>query len=236
MTDEQPPHTGSEPTETPRSDIGRRIARRRAQLGLTRQETAERAGTTPGYLRHLEEHPTADPGLGVLIRLAGALHTSAAALRGGGIDVPPGLGKAARHPVLTELSAEQCRARLGSHGVGRLAVSTPEGPAIVPVNYTVIDGAIVFRTAPGSPPAAAVGTSVAFEVDHIDEALSRGWSVLVRGRAGAVTDAEDVRRLADRSYSRPWAGGPRDLWVRLEPDTVSGRETGERDYPADDIG
>ncbi|MEW1928746.1 pyridoxamine 5'-phosphate oxidase family protein [Streptomyces sp. NPDC088360] len=223
---QQPSNAASEPSGSPRSDIGRRLAQRRSQLGLTRQETADRAGTTPGYLQHLEEHPTADPGSGVLVRLADALQTSMAALRGGGIDEPPGLGRAGRHPVLAELSAEACRARLGTHGVGRLAVSTDEGPAIVPVNYTTIDDAIVFRTAPGTPPAAAIGASVAFEVDHIDEALSRGWSVLVRGHARAVTDADAVLALRDRSYSAPWAGGPRDLWVRIEPESMSGRSIG----------
>ncbi|MFH8491241.1 helix-turn-helix domain-containing protein [Streptomyces longisporoflavus] len=203
--------------------MGRRLAQRREQLGLTRQETAERAGTAPGYLQHLEEHPTAAPGTGVLIRLAGALETTAAELRGGGVDQPPGLGRAAPHPELAQLSAEECRARLSTHGVGRLAVSAPEGPTIVPVNYTVIDDAIVFRTAPGKSPARAVGTLVAFEVDHIDDALSRGWSVLVRGHARAVSDPDAVRRLQDQAYSSPWADGQRDLWVRIEIDSVSGR-------------
>ncbi|MFE0130667.1 helix-turn-helix domain-containing protein [Streptomyces sp. NPDC059037] len=223
MTGSQSSNAGPTPAAGPRGDIGRRLAQRREQLGLTRQETAHRAGTAPGYLQHLEEHPTAAPGIGVLIRLADALETTVAALCGGGIDQPPGLGQAAHHPELAELSAEECRARLSTHGVGRLAVSTREGPAIVPVNYTVIDDAIVFRTEPDTPPAEAVGNVVAFEVDHIDEALSRGWSVLVRGHARAVTDAEAVRRLQEQAYSAPWAGGQRDLWVRIEPDSMGGR-------------
>lgn len=58
-------------------------------------------------------------------------------------------------------------------------------PAVVPVNYEVVDNAIMFRTAPDSVPAAAVGTDVAFEVDHVDEALSQGWSVLAVGPAAS---------------------------------------------------
>ncbi|MFE4823048.1 helix-turn-helix domain-containing protein [Streptomyces sp. NPDC056704] len=209
--------------DSARGDIGRRIARRREELGLTREETAYRAGTAPGYVRYLEEQSTATPGPGVLIRLADVLETSVAALRGGDADLPPGTGRAAHHAQLIELSAEECRARLSTHGVGRLATETAEGPLIVPLNYSVVDGAIAFRTAPGTTSAKAVGTDVAFEVDHIDEALSQGWSVLVRGRARAVTDPDAARRLEEHAYSDAWAGGERSLWVCVDPVAVTGR-------------
>jgi hypothetical protein len=55
--------------------------------------------------------------------------------------------------------------------------------------------------AAGSIPSQVLGKRVAFQVDHIDEALSRGWSVLMRGRAWDVTDPDVVRRLRDRAYS-----------------------------------
>jgi transcriptional regulator with XRE-family HTH domain len=210
-------------TDSARGDIGRRIAQRREELGLTREKAASRAGTAPGYVQYLEEQSTAMPGTAVLIRLADALQTSVAALRGGDADLPPGVGRAARHPELVELSAEECWIRLSRHGVGRLAIDTPEGPTIVPLNYTVIDGAVMFRTASDTVPATAVGAHVAFEVDHIDEALSQGWSVLIRGFARAVTDPDAVRRLTELAYSGPWAGGERDVWVRLEPVDTSGR-------------
>jgi hypothetical protein len=105
----------------------------------------------------------------------------------------------------------------------RLAVTTRTGPVIVPVNYSVVEGAVVFRTAPGTTPAEAAGTQVAFEVDHIDEALSQGWSVLVRGRARVVTDPDAIRELSDRAFSTPWAGGDRDVWVSIDLVSISGR-------------
>ncbi|MET7935593.1 pyridoxamine 5'-phosphate oxidase family protein [Streptomyces sp. NPDC005322] len=203
-------------------DLGRRLALRRGQLGLSREDLAERAGTSPGYVRYLEEYP-ADPSAGTLLRIAGALKMAPADLLGGGLDRPPGLGEAAYHPDLGELSPQECRDRLSTHGVGRVSVNTPQGPAIVPVNYSVIDDAVVFRTAPDATPAAAAGVEVAFEVDHIDAALSQGWSVLVIGRAQRVTEPTAAQRLAEQAFTTPWPGGSRDLWIRIEPDSVTGR-------------
>ncbi|MFF7969886.1 pyridoxamine 5'-phosphate oxidase family protein [Streptomyces sp. NPDC007905] len=210
-------------TEAPLGDLGRRLAARRAQLGLTRRQVAARAGLAPGYLRYLEERPGAAPGPGVLVRLAEVLQTTVNELAGGAVDVPPGPGRAGRAPRFTELGPAECRSLLATHGVGRLAVSTPSGPVIVPVNYSVVDGAIVFRTASGATPSLSAGSRVAFEVDRIDDAFSQGWSVLVRGFARTVTDPREVQKLADQAHSTPWVGGSRDLWVSIDPDTVTGR-------------
>ncbi|MBQ1088326.1 pyridoxamine 5'-phosphate oxidase family protein [Streptomyces sp. B93] len=207
----------------PLGDLGRRLAQRRAEVGLTRTQAALRAGMAPSYLRYLEERPGAAPDAGVLLRLAGALDTTLSELTGGASDLPPGIGQASPHAEFTELTERECRELLSTHGVGRIAVNTWEGPAVVPVNYAVFDGAIVYRTAPGSTPALAVGRRVAFQTDHIDEAFSRGWSVLVRGDAAAVADPAVARLLDERAYSLPWAGRGRDLWVRVEPRLVTGR-------------
>ncbi|MFF0360260.1 pyridoxamine 5'-phosphate oxidase family protein [Streptomyces fungicidicus] len=209
-------------------DIGRRVATERERQGLTREETARRARMAPDYLAYLEEHP-GDPSLATLVRLAAALGTSVQALRGGGVDLPPGRGMALLHPELRDLDPEECRALLSTHGVGRVAVTTAEGPAVVPVNYEVVDDAIVFRTVPGALPAAAVGAEVAFEVDRVDEAMSRGWSVLAVGPARAVTEPGEARRLTERAHTTPWAGGERELWVSIRP----ARLTGRRITPAD---
>ncbi|WP_406005181.1 pyridoxamine 5'-phosphate oxidase family protein [Streptomyces sp. NBC_00637] len=204
-------------------DLGRRITARRVRLGLTRDETAARAEMAPTYLAYLEQYADAAPNQGVLLKLAEALRTTVSALKGGDADLPPGPGQAGYAPRFTQLSRTECGDLLSTHGVGRLAVSTTHGPLIVPVNYTVIDGTIVFRTARGATPSLAPGTPVAFEVDRIDDAFSQGWSVLVRGHARLVTDVAEAQRLAQQARSRPWAGGRRDLWVRIEPYAVTGR-------------
>ncbi|MFC9291503.1 pyridoxamine 5'-phosphate oxidase family protein, partial [Streptomyces sp. NPDC057052] len=177
----------------------------------------------------LETHP-ADPSPGTLMRLADAMGTTLLELKGGGQERPPGQGQALYHPRLRELDEEECRALLSTHGVGRISLTTEHGPAVFPVNYEVVDGTIAFRTAPDTTLAAAVGHEVAFEADHIDEAMSQGWSVLAVGPARAVTDPAAVRRLDERAHSAPWAGGRRTLWVAV---TV-GRLTGRRITSADD--
>ncbi|MFE8946894.1 DUF1918 domain-containing protein [Streptomyces sp. NPDC007856] len=222
-SDSTPRETGANP-----GDIGRRVAAERERQGLSREETARRAAMAPDYLAYLEERQ-ADPSLATLIRLASALGTSVAALRGGGVDLPLGQGHAFLHPELRDLSADECRALLSTHGVGRVAVSTPDGPAVVPVNYEVIGDAIVYRTMPDSVPAAAVGAEVAFEVDHVDEVMSQGWSVLVVGPARVVTEHDVVRRPAEQVHTEPWAGGKREMWVSIQPKRLTGR----RIRPAD---
>ncbi|TQJ37515.1 DUF1918 domain-containing protein [Streptomyces sp. SLBN-115] len=212
-----------------RGDIGRRVALERRRQNLSREETARRAGMASGYLDYLEERP-ADPSMATLIRLADALGTTVTALRGGGLDLPPGHGRALLHPQLRNIGPEECRTLLSTHGVGRIAVSAPDGrPAVVPVNYDVIDDAIVFRTAPNLTPAAAVGTEAAFEVDHMDEALSQGWSVLAVGPASVVTEPDAVRRLTEHAHTTPWPGGEREMWVSIRPAHLTGR----RITPAD---
>lgn len=208
---------------TAEGDIGRRLALRREELGLTREQVAERAGVMPSYLAYVEESAFAAPGATFLLRIADALRTTVRQLRGGDSGLPPGLGEAAADPELSELAAEVCWTLLSDHGVGRVLVTTGTGPAILPVNYTVADGSIAFRTAEGAAPALAAGRETVFEVDRVDEALSEGWSVLVTGPATRVTDPDALRDLAERATTRPWAGGDRDLWVRIDPAHITGR-------------
>ena len=68
-----------------------------------------------------------------------------------------------------ELSYAKCRDLLGSGVIGRVAVCTPDGPRIFPVNYSVVSEAVVFRTSPtGVVATHDWNAKVAFEVDHVD--------------------------------------------------------------------
>ncbi|MDA8341321.1 MAG: pyridoxamine 5'-phosphate oxidase family protein [Actinomycetota bacterium] len=214
------PENGRSDPEDP-GDIGRRVAHRRRELGLSRDELAEAAGMATDYLAYLEERP-AELTAGGILRLSKALDVPVGYLLGEGVDLPPGRGRAGTHPVLSELDAAACTRLLAPGGVGRVVLVQDRGPVAIPVNFTVLDGDVVFRTSPGFAAAVVAGQEVGFEVDHVDDALHEGWSVLVSGRAERLTDPGEVVR-ARALEVEPWAGGDRDDLVRIVPDEVSGR-------------
>jgi transcriptional regulator with XRE-family HTH domain len=220
----QSPETALPPTvhRSNPGDIGRRVALRRRQLGLTREETARRAGMAPNFLEYLETHPV-EIETGAVLRLAGALETSESALLGGGVNLAPGRAGASATPVLEVLSPQECWERLSGRGVGRVAFSTAQGPIVLPLNFQVVDKAVIYRTEHSSAAAAAIGRTVAFEVDQLDEALSAGWSVLVVGAAEQAHQPAGPDISPGGTGPTPWAGGHRDLWVRISPDSVTGR-------------
>jgi nitroimidazol reductase NimA-like FMN-containing flavoprotein (pyridoxamine 5'-phosphate oxidase superfamily) len=190
---------------------------------LTHEEVARRAGMDPGYLDYLEHSPAVAITRGSLIRLASALETAVPYLRGGEVDRPPGPGRAGPHPHLDVLSREECEGHLaGGGGVGRFVFLAEQGPVALPVNFRFVDGDVVFRTRAEGALAAAAGTSVSFEADHIDEAMSEGWSVLISGCAQLVDDPTDLERLAELGIE-PWPGGRREAVMRVETATISGR-------------
>lgn len=209
-------------TDARASDLGRRIGYRRRELGLSREQVADRAGVDADYLDYLERSPAAAIPLGSLFRLASALETTVEALLGGEIDRPPGPGLAGPRPLLEELDRAECEAHIAAGGVGRFVFLAGEGPIAVPVNFRFIDGDVVFRTRAEGVIAAARGTRVSFEVDHIDEAMSEGWSVLIGGRAQLIDDPIELERIAAAGIE-PWTGGPREAVIRIKTETISGR-------------
>jgi nitroimidazol reductase NimA-like FMN-containing flavoprotein (pyridoxamine 5'-phosphate oxidase superfamily) len=133
--------------------------------------------------------------------------------------------------VIEELDEDQCLMLISAGGIGRIAYSSRFGPAVLPVNYALQDGAVVFRTAANGPLDEDLRTGiadaeykVAFEIDEIDLAAQSGWSVLIQGPAHHVTRAEEeaVRRAGVES----WAPGDRELFVRIIPSRITGRRVG----------
>jgi hypothetical protein len=200
--------------------LGRRVARRRAELGLSIDQLANRSGMAPEYIDYVEHHATSITAE-ALVRLAAGLETSSGSLLGEGVDVPSGNARAGSRPRLEALTEHECRTLLGPGGVGRVVFTTDHGPEALPVNYTVVGESVVFRTAPDTPLAAVVDTDVGFEVDRLDEAFSEGWSVLVSGPAKRVREPAVIWRLAD--VVEPWAGGDRNVFIRIDPHRVTGR-------------
>ena len=128
---------------------------------------------------------------------------------------------------LRELAFDECVRLLQAGVMGRVALTTPGGPQIVPVNYAAVEESILVATSPYS----ALGTYgphqlVAFEVDHFDYENHTGWSVVVQGRAEVVTDPAELRRLRAIWAPRPWADGARNLHLRIPWTELSGRSLG----------
>lgn len=205
-------------------DLGRRLTERRRALGLEREEVARRAGMDPGYLEHVEERASARPSPAACARLAAALETTVAWLRGGGIDRPPGGGQPpASAPVLEVLERAECLGRIKPGGIGRVVFNETRGPVALPVNYRTLGEDIVFRTGEGAIAAAVqAGGRLSVEVDHLDEPLGEGWSVLVSGETSIVTDPDELRSV-DELRIEPWAGGDRHRVIRIVATEVSGR-------------
>ena len=125
--------------------------------------------------------------------------------------------------ALRTLSPAECFDLLEPGGIGRVGFNAADGIMMLPVNFAVSGKSIVFRTAPDTLLAVYADGRVSFEADHLDQANRDGWSVLVQGHAHTVTDEREVRRLEDRTHLEPWAGGARDVYVRIAPARISGR-------------
>ena len=123
---------------------------------------------------------------------------------------------------LEVLSGEECAALLRTQEVGRVAICTGR-PAILPVVYALLDGDVVFRTAPGEKlVAAALNRTVAFEIDEYQIATRTGWSVDIVGRAEEIVHPDELAR-AEELGLEPWAGEVRDRFVRIRTEELSGR-------------
>ncbi|HEX3311364.1 MAG TPA: pyridoxamine 5'-phosphate oxidase family protein, partial [Streptosporangiaceae bacterium] len=98
-------------------------------------------------------------------------------------------------------------------------------------NFAVLADTIVVRTAEGTIIDGHADEQVALEVDHIDEALCQGWSVLVRGPAHRVAHPAELRRLQEDAAVWPWPGGEREVYVRIVPREITGRRIELRPAP-----
>jgi nitroimidazol reductase NimA-like FMN-containing flavoprotein (pyridoxamine 5'-phosphate oxidase superfamily) len=125
---------------------------------------------------------------------------------------------------LEELSYDECLQLLREHAVGRMGVVLDESPAVLPVNYQLVETVgltlIALRTRPGNIIDRA-DLKVAFEIDDIDPIHRQGWSVLVRGTLHDVDpEAADFKNRFD---SHPWILTERDAWLVIQPFSITGR-------------
>ena len=124
---------------------------------------------------------------------------------------------------LEVLERDECLRLLVSAKLGRLGVTDGALPTILPVNFRVRDGQIVFRTGIGTKLAAATENAVvAFEVDDMDPMDHHGWSVVVTGIAREITDPGELARIVSDTIPRFAPQGDGRV-VAVSMDMVTGR-------------
>lgn len=135
--------------------------------------------------------------------------------------------------MLEELDEAECLRLIASGGIGRIGYSGRYGPTVMPVNYRLYEGTIVFRTAQDSATDEDLRTGianaefkVAFEIDDFDTAARTGWNVLIQGSAHHVESDAERAAVAGAGVD-PWPGGDRELFLRIIPTRVTGRRVSQ---------
>ena len=124
---------------------------------------------------------------------------------------------------LTTLTREECLELLRGAVVGRIGYVADGMAIILPVNFALFDGDIVFCTAKGSKLSwLSLRERVAFEADESRPADHEGWSVLIQGVAREVTHPDELAVLR-RGHMRSWFRSPHEHWVRISIEAMSGR-------------
>ena len=119
-------------------------------------------------------------------------------------------------PVMEVLDEAECLRLISPGGVGRIAYLGRYDLTVLPVNYRVVNGDILFRTASDSITGEDLRTGlanadfkVAFEIDDLDERAQEGWSVLIQGPAHH-TDSPADQETAEAAGVHSWAGQEKD--------------------------
>jgi hypothetical protein len=122
---------------------------------------------------------------------------------------------------VTVLTDDECWELLRRWSFGRIAISVANRPEIFPINYAVDSGSVVIRTAPGTKLLGLTANDrIAFEAD--DHNQREAWSVSMTGTARIVESQAEIDR-ADRLPLLPWVPIEEFVYVRITPDSLSGR-------------
>jgi uncharacterized protein len=124
---------------------------------------------------------------------------------------------------LKTLGREECLELLQQAVVGRIGYVTDGIAIILPVNFMVLDGDIVFCIAKGSTLSwLSLRGRLSFQADESSRADREGWSVLIHGVAREATDPSELEILR-RGTLRSWLRSPAEHWVRIRIEAISGR-------------
>lgn len=130
---------------------------------------------------------------------------------------------AATEPEAESLGVHDCWRYLRSTSLCRIAFTRGDGVEILPVNYVPSNGTLLIRTGPGTKMYAVAGRkAVSLEADGLNQYGTIAWSVVVKGHAVLVDDAEEFQDAADAGLS-PWQAGPKESLIRVTPEEITGR-------------
>ena len=123
-------------------------------------------------------------------------------------------------------------------GVGRIAYLGRYDLTVLPVNYRVVNGDILFRTASDSITGQDLRTGlanadfkVAFEIDDLDERAQEGWSgAPVQGPAHHLDSPAD-QEAAEAAGLYSWARQNKDHFIRIRPRRITGRRVRQAPDP-----
>jgi nitroimidazol reductase NimA-like FMN-containing flavoprotein (pyridoxamine 5'-phosphate oxidase superfamily) len=127
---------------------------------------------------------------------------------------------------VTELSEERCWTVLDGASFGRLAMTRDGRPDVFPIDFRVDARTIIFRTAKGNTKLRDLGENAHVALEADDRTETEAVSVVVRGDATRVDDADEISRL-DRVRAHR-AGHPARPRVHA---SSADRETGLRTPP-----
>ncbi len=123
--------------------------------------------------------------------------------------------------IIEVLDERDCWELLELTPLGRIALAPAGVLDVFPVNYVVHDGAIYFRTAPGTKLVElTVNPHVALEIDGWDDA--EAFSVVVKGEAERLEHGVEID-AAEKLPLHPWIPTLKYRWVRIRPTSISGR-------------
>jgi nitroimidazol reductase NimA-like FMN-containing flavoprotein (pyridoxamine 5'-phosphate oxidase superfamily) len=131
------------------------------------------------------------------------------------------------------LDLHECERLLRAGTVGRVAISTPEGPHITSVSYRVLEDTIVLRTSSYSVLGTyGRNTMLAFEVDHVEPDGNVRWSVVARGRGWVEVDHDELARIREGWQPRRATSGSRSIYLRIRWDSLIGCILGDEENRA----
>jgi nitroimidazol reductase NimA-like FMN-containing flavoprotein (pyridoxamine 5'-phosphate oxidase superfamily) len=135
--------------------------------------------------------------------------------------------------AMTVLDEAECWRLLALADVGRLAVHAAGDIDIFPVNFIVDGHTLVFRTSEGTKLLEVVlAGRVAFEADGYLAESGQAWSVVAKGDAELLEKFDDIYRAQELPIY-PWHSGPKERFVRITVDKVTGRRFVVNPHPAE---